>query len=75
MYSDDLWNLVYVKPEENSSKSNRLPNEDLINKLNLRNKRLLKILVKKEIKSKHLEELKISIERDYVKKYWTGFKG
>ena len=75
MYSDDLWNLVYVKPEENSSKSNRLPNEDLINKLNLRNKRLLKILIKKEIKSKHLEELKISIERDYVKKYWTGFKG
>ena len=75
MYSDDLWNLVYVKPEENSSKSNRLPTEDLINKLNLRNKRLLKILINKEIKSKHLEELKISIERDYVKKYWTGFKG
>ena len=75
MYSDDLWNLVYVKPEENSSKSNRIPNETLINKLNLRNKKLLKMLIKKKIKSKHLEELKISIERDYVKKYWTGFKG
>ena len=75
MYSDDLWNLVYVKPEENSSKSNCLPNEDLINKLNLRNKRLLKMLIKKKIKSKHIEELKISIERDYVRKYWTGFKG
>ena len=33
------------------------------------------MLIKKEIKSKHLDELKISIERDYVKKYWTGFKG
>ena len=75
MYSDDLWNLVYVKPEENSSKSNRLPNKDLVNKLNLRNKKLLKILIKKKVKSKHIEELKISIDRDYVKKYWTGFKG
>ena len=32
------------------------------------------MLIKKKIKSKHIEELKISIERDYVRKYWR-FKG
>ena len=75
MYSDDLWNLVYVKPEENSSISNRLPSENLIKKLILRNKKLLKLLIKKNITNKHVEELKIALERDYVVKYWVGFKG
>ena len=75
MYSDDLWNLVYVKSEENSSVSNRLPSENLIKKLILRNKKLLKLLIKKNITNKHVDELKIALERDYVVKYWVGFKG
>ena len=32
LYSDDLWNLVYVKKSENSIKSNRLPSEAMIEK-------------------------------------------
>ena len=75
MYSDDLWNLVYVKPQENSSKSNRMPNKNLIRRLEERNKRLLYLLYSKNIKSKHVEELKVSLEKDYLNKYWTGFKG
>ena len=42
MYSDDLWNLVYVLPNENSSKSNSLPNKKLIEKLKTRNIKLFK---------------------------------
>ena len=33
LFSDDLWNLVYVKKSENSSKSNRIPPEEMIIKL------------------------------------------
>ena len=43
MFSDDLWNLVYVESSLNSSKNNRLPDEDVIIKLEKRNKKLLGI--------------------------------
>ena len=75
MYSNDLWNLVYVHSSRNSSKNNRLPHEDMINRLETRNKKLLKLLRGNSVKSKHVVELGISIEKDYVKRYWTGFKG
>ena len=75
MYSNDLWNLVYVHSSRNSSKNNRLPHEDMINRLEIRNKKLLKLLRGNSVKSKHVVELGISIEKDYVKRYWTGFKG
>ena len=41
LYSDDLWNLVYVHKSCNSSKSNIIPLEEDIQKLKDRNKRLL----------------------------------
>ena len=75
MYSDDLWNLVYVLPEENSSKSNRLPNKKMIENLKTRNINLLKITEKKGIHNKFTEELRLSIENNYVEKFWIGFKG
>lgn len=75
MYSDDLWNLVYVLPEENSSKSNRLPNKKMIENLKTRNINLLKITEKKGIHNKFTEELRQSIENNYVEKFWIGFKG
>ena len=75
MFSDDLWNLVYVESSLNSSKNNRLPDEDMIIKLEKRNKKLLGILNIKREKSKHVEELSISIENNYVRHHWTGFKG
>ena len=75
MYSDDLWNLVYVLPNENSSKSNRLPNKKLIERLKARNIKLFKTLKKKGINNKFTEELKLSIDNNYVEKFWIGFKG
>ena len=75
MYSDDLWNLVYVLPNENSSKSNRLPNKKLIEKLKTRNIKLFKTLKKKGINNKFTEELKLSIDNNYVEKFWIGFQG
>ena len=40
MYSDDIWNLVITSKSNNSSKSNTIPNEEIINKLKDRNKKL-----------------------------------
>ena len=33
MYSDDLWNLVFLKKSQNSSLSNNIPSQNIINKL------------------------------------------
>jgi hypothetical protein len=75
MFSDDLWNLVYVNSSENSSKNNRLPNKDMVQKLIVRNKKLLKLMRGNNINSKHEIELDISLKRNYVDLYWTGFRG
>ena len=47
MFSDDLWNLVYVKRGYNSSK-NRIVGESEIIKLEERNKELLLKMESKE---------------------------
>lgn len=75
MYSDDLWNLVYTHKGCNSSKSNRIVKESVIRKLEERNKRLLNTLESNGIKDKHYKELQLSIEKDFVYKFWIGFKG
>jgi 5-methylcytosine-specific restriction endonuclease McrA len=75
LYSDDLWNLVYIEKSKNSLKSNRLPDEQMIKRLEKRNKKLAKTLNKKEKESKHIEELNLSIAKDYVRKFWVGCKG
>jgi len=75
MYSDDLWNLVYVKSSVNSSKNNRLPNEEMIYMLENRNKKLLELLKSNRVQGKHIGELGISIKNNYVRHHWTGFKG
>lgn len=75
MYSDDLWNLVYTHKGCNSSKSNRIVKEPVIRKLEERNRELVKTLESFGIKDKHYKELKLSIEKDYVFKFWIGFKG
>ena len=67
--------LVYVKKSENSSKSNRIPDENIIEKLEDRNNRLLKIMEINEIKSKHFDDLQLSIETNLVRRSWVGFKG
>ena len=75
LYSDDLWNLVHVEKSENSSKNNRIPDEGMIGKLGKRNRKLMKVLKKEGISDKHTEELKLSLNKDYVRKFWVGCKG
>lgn len=75
LYSDDLWNLVYVKKSENSIKSNRIPSEEMITKLERRNRRLLKILRDNNIKKNFTEELEFSINKDLVRTFWIQCKG
>lgn len=71
IYSDDLWNLVYVHKSCNSSKSNKIPTEDEIKSLEERNATLVS-LVKQT--SKDFEVLNSAIKGDYVKKFWVGCK-
>lgn len=75
MYSDDLWNLVYAHRACNSSKLDKLVDESEIKKLELRNKKLLDVLREEGIKDKHSEELSVSLERNYPRKFWIGFMG
>ena len=72
LFSDDLWNLVYVKKSENSSKSNRIPNEEMISKLEKRNVRLLRLMEKENTQK---EELRLSIDKNFVREFWYGCKG
>ena len=74
MYSDDIWNLVYVCKNCNSSKNNRIPSEQEINKLKQRNQTLLQKMKENNIHNKIYDELKLSIEKDYVNKFWIGSK-
>jgi CRISPR/Cas system Type II protein with McrA/HNH and RuvC-like nuclease domain len=72
MFSDDLLNLVYCHKGENSEKSNRLPSEENITRLEERNKQLLESM---KNNTKDYDQLQIAVEKDYVKKFWISFKG
>ena len=74
LYSDDLWNLVYVHKSCNSSKSNVIPTKEDIERLKERNDRLSKLLTEKNKKGKVIDELNLAIEKDYVNKFWIGYK-
>lgn len=77
MYSDDLWNIVYVHKNCNSSKSNITPSLHTINNLKERNNKLKELLhVKYEDKNiKLLQEFDYAIENDFVDKFYLGCKG
>jgi len=75
MFSDDIWNLVYTHKSCNSSKSDILVQEETIKRLEKRNVKLLELLSGQEIKNKQKEELKFSIDRNWVMKFWIGFNG
>lgn len=75
LFSDDLWNLVYANKYHNSSKGNRIPSEKTIKRLEDRNKNLLSEIELRGMEDKQVEELNLSIERDYVRKSWVGCKG
>ncbi len=76
MFSDDLWNLVYVHKKCNSSKSNKIVDDLIIKKLNERNYRLHKLMIEQGMQNdKHFKELELAIENQYVRKFWISFKG
>ena len=75
LFSDDLWNLVYVDRSVNSAKGNRIPTKSEIAALKARNLRLLESLSGSGKRDKQTEELKLAIENDLVGKFWVGCKG
>ena len=75
LFSDDLWNLVYVDKSHNSSKGNRIPSQRMIERLEKRNKELLKRVEPDYPRDKQTEELRLSIERNLVRRSWVGCKG
>lgn len=74
LYSDDIWNLVYVHKSCNSSKNNIIPTEEAIDKLKARNNKLLNLLNQKKEKGKVVDELKMAIDKDYVYNFWIRCK-
>lgn len=76
IFSDDLWNLVYTHGKCNSSKSNIIPTEQHIKKLETRNSTLLNKLksITHKLNKKPIEELELAIEHNYVNKFWINCK-
>lgn len=75
LYSDDLWNLVFSHQSCNSSKSNVIPHEAMIEQLEQRNQRLLESLLNREHKDKHVSELEMAINNGLVRKFWISCQG
>lgn len=71
MYSDDLWNLVLTSKSMNSSKSNSMPSETVIRRLEDRNLKLIETFDKR---SQNYLDLKIAIEQNYVQKFYLAYK-
>ncbi|MEG1739627.1 MAG: HNH endonuclease domain-containing protein [Bacilli bacterium] len=69
MYSDDIWNLVITSKNYNSSKSNSIPTEEMIEKLKDRNNELIN-----RIAESYSKELSRSIEGNYVENYFYDCK-
>ena len=74
LFSDNLWNLVYVDKSFNSSKGNIIPKEETIEKLENRNIHLLKSMENEFPNTKVTDELNLSVETDLIRKSWVGCK-
>lgn len=75
LYSDDLWNLVFAHQSCNSSKSNVIPSEDVIQRLEQRNIALIQQMKQLGINDKHVSELEMAIEKNLVQKFWIACQG
>ena len=64
-----------MKKDLNSSKSNKIPNEEIIRKLEKRNKVLYQMMKEMGVNDKRFIELETSIKKDYVREFWYGCKG
>lgn len=65
MYSDDIWNLVLTSKSINSSKSNIIPSEETIDKLNERNRRIEPLLA-----PSYRLKMDEAIKNNYVNKFY-----
>jgi len=72
MYSDDIWNLVFVHQTCNSVKTNSIPDLSTIEKLEARNKRLIKKLEERNLINKDYKELLLADKENLVRKFWIG---
>lgn len=70
MYSDDIWNLVLTSKSNNSSKSNHVPDQQVIDQLNARNQSLVETIQN----DKYKRELETAIKNNYVDKNYISFK-
>ncbi|OUQ13636.1 HNH endonuclease [Massilimicrobiota sp. An142] len=71
MYSDDIWNLVITSKSMNSRKSNTIPDEKTIKRLENRNKELIKAI---DYGTIYYNDLKQAIENNYVQKFYVSCK-
>ncbi len=69
MYSDDIWNLVITSKSNNSSKSNSIPDEKVIEKLKNRNLKLVQIL-----SGSFKADLELSIKSNYLDRFYYECK-
>ena len=69
MYSDDIWNLVLTSKSINSSKSNSIPTEEMIERLKQRNNFLIE-----KLSDRVKEELKEAIDHEFVDKYYFSLR-
>ncbi|CAM4503982.1 5-methylcytosine-specific restriction endonuclease McrA [Paenibacillus endophyticus] len=75
LYSDDIWNLVFAHQSCNSSKSNVIPNEEMIKSLEERNIVLIQRMMEQEKLDKHVSELMMAVDRNLVRKFWIACQG
>lgn len=75
LYSDDLWNLVFAHQSCNSSKSNVIPSEEMIQRLETRNKKMMALMEQQGKLDKHVSELQMAIDHNLVGKFWVSCQG
>jgi len=69
--ANSLWNLTAVHAQCNVYKAAKMPSEELINKLILRNERLVKILEDEGIIDEEVEELKEFVNSNGLQNIWN----
>lgn len=72
MYSDDIWNLVITSKSSNSSKLNKIPSSEYIEKLKEQALALKNIL--QEEKNSYYNELEEAISNNYIDKFYLDSK-
>ncbi|WP_008827440.1 HNH endonuclease domain-containing protein [Haloplasma contractile] len=77
IYSDDIWNLVVTTKSNNSSKSNKIPSQDDIKRLEKRNRELVEIMKVNEDNQikKYINDLHYANENNVIREFYNYFRG